>query len=53
MLAIGESDCIVAFGASLNTWTTVRNSLIEGKNVVHVDTNPATAAGSKTPPAIQ
>jgi acetolactate synthase-1/2/3 large subunit len=41
VLAIGESDCIIAFGASLNTWTTVRNSLIQGKNVVQVDTNPA------------
>ena len=41
VLAIGESDCIIAFGASLNTWTTVRNSLIEGKRVVHVDTNKA------------
>ena len=41
VLAIGESDCIIAFGASLNTWTTVRNSLIAGKSVVHVDVNPA------------
>jgi thiamine pyrophosphate-dependent acetolactate synthase large subunit-like protein len=41
VLTIGESDCIVAFGASLNTWTTVRNSLIQGKKVVHVDTNKA------------
>ena len=41
VLAIGESDCVIAFGASLNTWTTVRNSLIQGKSVVHVDTNPA------------
>ncbi len=41
VLAIGESDCIIAFGASLNTWTTVRNSLLEGKRVVHVDTNQA------------
>ena len=41
MLAIGESDCVIAFGASLNTWTTVRNSLIQGKSVVHVDANPA------------
>lgn len=40
VLAIGESDCIIAFGASLNTWTTVRNSLIQDKRVVHVDTNP-------------
>jgi acetolactate synthase I/II/III large subunit len=41
VLAIGESDCVIAFGASLNTWTTARNSLIQGKSVVHVDTNPA------------
>jgi thiamine pyrophosphate-dependent acetolactate synthase large subunit-like protein len=41
VLAIGESDCIIAFGASLNTWTTVRNSLVQGKNVVQVDTDPA------------
>ena len=34
---IGESDCIIAFGASLNTWTTARNSLLEGRRVVHVD----------------
>jgi acetolactate synthase-1/2/3 large subunit len=41
VLAIGGSDCVIAFGASLNTWTTARNSLIQGKNVVHVDINPA------------
>jgi acetolactate synthase I/II/III large subunit len=41
VLAIGESDCIIAFGASLNTWTTVRNSLLHGKRVVHVDTDKA------------
>jgi thiamine pyrophosphate-dependent acetolactate synthase large subunit-like protein len=41
VLAIGESDCIIAFGASLNTWTTGRNALTQGKSVVHVDTNPA------------
>jgi thiamine pyrophosphate-dependent acetolactate synthase large subunit-like protein len=41
VLAIGACDCVIAFGASLNTWTTVRNSLIQGKSVVHVDTDPA------------
>jgi thiamine pyrophosphate-dependent acetolactate synthase large subunit-like protein len=41
VMAIGESDCVIAFGASLNTWTTVRNSLIQGKSVVHVDIDPA------------
>lgn len=39
VLAIGEADCVIAFGASLNVWTTVRNSLIEGKRVVQVDTD--------------
>jgi acetolactate synthase I/II/III large subunit len=41
VLAVGESDCIIAFGASLNTWTTVRNTLFEGKSVVQVDIDPA------------
>jgi acetolactate synthase I/II/III large subunit len=41
VLAIGECDCVIAFGASLNTWTTVRNSLLQGKSVVHVDASPA------------
>jgi acetolactate synthase-1/2/3 large subunit len=39
VLAIGDADCIIAFGASLNTWTTVRNSLIAEKRLVHVDTD--------------
>ncbi len=39
--AISESDCIIAFGASLNTWTTVRNSLLAGKRLVHVDVDEA------------
>ena len=41
VLAIGEADCVVAFGASLNTWTTVRNSLVQGKSVVQVDIDQA------------
>ena len=39
--AIMESDCIVTFGASLNTWTHVRNSLFEGKRIVQVDVDRA------------
>jgi thiamine pyrophosphate-dependent acetolactate synthase large subunit-like protein len=39
--AISESDCIIAFGASLNTWTTVRNSLLAGKRLVYVDVEKA------------
>jgi len=30
-------DCIVALGASLNEWTTDKGSLLEGKDVIHVD----------------
>jgi acetolactate synthase I/II/III large subunit len=38
---ITDADCVIAFGASLNTWTTARNTLLEGKAVVHVDSNVA------------
>lgn len=34
---INRSDCIVAFGAGLNKWTTAEESLLEKKRVVHVD----------------
>ena len=37
---ISEADCVIAFGASLNAWTTDRNRLLADKSVVHVDTNP-------------
>ncbi|MGC0367554.1 acetolactate synthase-1/2/3 large subunit [Rhodococcus sp. 27YEA15] len=40
--AIVESDCVVVFGASLNTWTTAHNTLLTGKPVVHVDVQRAT-----------
>ena len=36
---IADADCIIAFGASLNTWTTARNTLLSGKAVVHVDSD--------------
>jgi acetolactate synthase-1/2/3 large subunit len=35
---IADSDCVIVFGASLNTWTTDRNTLLGGKATVHVDT---------------
>ncbi len=41
MQAISESDCVIAFGASLNTFTTLRNSLLAGKRVVQVDVDQA------------
>jgi thiamine pyrophosphate-dependent acetolactate synthase large subunit-like protein len=38
--AIGECDCVIAFGAGLNTWTTGGNALLDGKSVVHCDVDP-------------
>ena len=35
--AVLDSDCVIAFGASLNDYTTDGGSLFEGKPVVHVD----------------
>lgn len=37
---IGRSDCVVAFGASLNKWTTAEGSVLAKKKVVQVDVNP-------------
>ncbi len=34
---IGSSDCILAFGASLNMWTTAEGSILTKKHVVQVD----------------
>ena len=34
---ITQSDCIIAFGASLNKWTTAEGSGLENKKVVQVD----------------
>jgi acetolactate synthase-1/2/3 large subunit len=36
---IMRSDCVVAFGVSLNKWTTAEGSLVDGKKVVHVDSD--------------
>lgn len=32
-----ESDCIIAFGASLNRWTMAEGSYSKGKRIIHVD----------------
>ena len=48
---IARSDCIVALGASLNLFTTVRGSLLEGRAVVHCDVDPAQIGGAGTPAA--
>ncbi len=34
---IGDSDCVLAFGASLSTYTTDAGALLKGKSVVHCD----------------
>lgn len=37
---LAEADCIVAFGCSLNTWTTAHGSYVDGARVIHCDTDP-------------
>jgi acetolactate synthase-1/2/3 large subunit len=38
---IGQADCVIAFGAALNRWTTGEGSLLNGARVVQVDLDPA------------
>ncbi|HEY1704517.1 MAG TPA: thiamine pyrophosphate-binding protein [Trebonia sp.] len=38
--AIYQADCVLAFGAGLNRFTTAEGSLLEGKRIVHCDTDP-------------
>jgi thiamine pyrophosphate-dependent acetolactate synthase large subunit-like protein len=38
---ITQADTVVAFGASLNGWTTAEGSVLAGKKVVHVDLDPS------------
>ncbi|MGV9868787.1 thiamine pyrophosphate-binding protein [Rhodococcus koreensis] len=39
--ALAEADCIICFGASLNSMTVADGDLIRGKKIVHVDLDPA------------
>lgn len=39
LVAIDQADCLVFFGAALNTNTTANGTLLSGKAVVHVDLN--------------
>jgi acetolactate synthase-1/2/3 large subunit len=39
--AIKQADCVVAFGAALNRWTTGEGSLLDGARVVQVDLDAA------------
>ncbi|WP_167045116.1 thiamine pyrophosphate-binding protein [Salinibacterium sp. ZJ454] len=49
--AIGQSDCIIVFGASLNVWTTDKGALLAGKRIVHVDRRFQQLASMVTPTA--
>jgi acetolactate synthase-1/2/3 large subunit len=39
--AINQADCVVAFGAALNRWTTAEGSLLDAARVVQVDLDAA------------
>lgn len=39
--ALSQCDCVIAFGAGLNHWTTAEGSLLDKKAVVHIDLEPA------------
>ncbi|WP_312007681.1 thiamine pyrophosphate-binding protein [Nocardioides alcanivorans] len=36
---IADSDCVIAFGAGLNKWTTADHTLLKGKAVVQIDSD--------------
>ncbi|MEM6460491.1 MAG: thiamine pyrophosphate-binding protein [Pseudomonadota bacterium] len=38
---IGTSDCVIAFGSSLNSFTTDQGRLLKGKNVVQINSDPS------------
>lgn len=38
---MARADCIAAFGAGLNHWTTARGDLVAGRSVVHCDVEAA------------
>ena len=46
--AIAGADCVIAFGASLNYFTTDRGTLLRGKRVIQCDLDPA-RIGSTVP----
>ncbi len=49
--ALAQSDCIIAFGAGLNDWTTDRGTLFKGKRVIQVDTDAAAIGQTLHPDA--
>lgn len=49
--AIMASDCIIAFGAGLNQYTTAQGSLLRGKRLVHISADPSDIGRHVTPDA--
>jgi thiamine pyrophosphate-dependent acetolactate synthase large subunit-like protein len=48
---VAAADCVISFGASLNRFTTVDGSLVEGRPVIQVDDDPR-ALGRYVAPAL-
>jgi len=48
---IQHSDCVIAFGAGLNNWTTAEGSLVKDKAVVQVDIDAARIGRHTVPDA--
>ncbi|MBX3529045.1 MAG: thiamine pyrophosphate-binding protein [Rhizobiaceae bacterium] len=48
---IGQSDCVIAFGASLNRFTTDARRLLNGKRVIHVNAERSHLGRFATPDA--
>ncbi len=49
--AIAKADCVVAFGSSLNGFTTAEGTLLKGKRVVQVNNTPAEIGKNMLPGA--
>jgi thiamine pyrophosphate-dependent acetolactate synthase large subunit-like protein len=47
--AIADSDCVIVFGSSLNTWTTLHKTLFTDKAVVYVDADAARVEAPNAP----
>ncbi|MHA3913586.1 thiamine pyrophosphate-binding protein [Halovulum sp. GXIMD14793] len=48
---IGQSDCIICFGTSLDDFTTDRGRLMTDKRIIQIDTDPAAIGGGLHPDA--
>ncbi|WP_209425362.1 thiamine pyrophosphate-binding protein [Pararhodobacter sp. SW119] len=49
--AIAKADCVIAFGASLHSFTTDRGKLMKGKRIVQVNDDPAAIGRNLHPDA--